>query len=440
MTDRHPLVAAAGIATLVTLAGVLGVGGILAVIGHLSVDGDSVSATGWDGEYGADAATNGPTDTRPTPDDAAAVALLDRATSAVQTVAYHGVTLTGGNGLTEPVPTRVTGIPGVGTVVQSAQGSVVLAGQGRSASLADASRVLDLLVANYRVARAADADRVVSGRSALGVVASRPDGTPAARFWFDEGAGLLLRRDLLGRGGAVVSSTWFSELAVGRQRTPHLPPYAVDAWSHVLAPADRAAWRLAGCRCAEALPDGLSLLQARTDDAGSAAGPGGGVVHLLYSDGLTELSVFEQPGTLDAAGTLELGTQGFESLTYAGVSVLRRVLPAAESGVVLPTGEWVWVCGSSVMTVVAPALPQAAAERRVERVITALTAAARSTGEAPAAEDGVLAAVRRGWHRVTHAVTESWDHLRSSSGSAQVLGVGWGHGFLDPRAILGPRA
>lgn len=412
MTARHPLAAAAGIAALVTLAGVLGVGGGLAVIGYLSVDGDetgAAGATGWDGEYGAR-----PAEPAPTPDDASAVALLDRATAAVRTVAYHGVTLTGGTGLSDPVPTRVTGIPGVGTVVQNADGAVVLAGQGRSASLADASRVLDLLVANYRVARATDADRVVSGRDALGVVASRADGTPAARFWFDERAGLLLRRDLLGRSGAVVSSTWFSELALGRQRTTHLPPYAVDAWSHVLGSADRAAWRGAGCRCAESLPDGLTLLEARTDDAGEAAGPGAGVVHLLYSDGLTELSVFEQPGTLDAAGTDELGTRGFEPLTYAGVAVLRRVLPA-RAGVVVPTGEWVWVCGGSVITVVAPALPHAAAERRVERVVAALTAGATSAGATPV-EDGVLAAVRRGWQRVAHAATESWDHLRSSSG------------------------
>ncbi len=434
MTARHPLAAAAGIASLATLAGALGVTALLAVVGYLSVDGDTTATTGWDGEYGAGAA--GPRAV--TPDDASAVELLDRAALAVRTVAYQGVTLTGGNGEAEPVPTRVTGIPGVGTVVQTAQGAVVLAGQGRSASLADASRVLDLLVANYRVSRVADADRVVSGRPALAVAASRADGSPAARFWFDADAGLLLRRDLLGRAGAVVSSTWFTELTLGRQRTPHLPPYAVDAWSHVLDAADRAVWRRSGCRCAESLPEGLALLQARTDDAGAAAGPGRGVVHLLYSDGLTELSVFEQPGTLDTAGTDELGAQGFESLTYAGVGVLRRVLPTSATGGPQPTGEWVWVCGRSVMTLVAPALPHAAAERRVEHVVAALTAAERSTSTA-AADDGLFAAIRRGWHRVTHAVAESWDDLRPSSAHAQVLGVGWGHDFLDARATLGPR-
>jgi sigma-E factor negative regulatory protein RseB len=301
----------------------------------------------------------------------------------------------------------------------------VLAGQGQSETLADFTRVLDLLVANYRVVRPSGRDRTVAGRPAQAVEAWRPDGTLAARFWIDRADGLLLRRDLVGRGGNTTTSTWFGELTVGPATVTHPPPLAADAWSHLLDAPARASWRAAGCTCAESLPDGMTLLQARTDDAGAAAGPGHGVVHLLYSDGLTEMSIFDQPGQLAASAPDELSRKGFLPVSYAGVPVLERITPAKRGMTPLATGEWVWECGGSVLTLVAPATPRSTADDRAGHVVAAL---AQRPSAAAAPADGPVAWVRRGWDRVVTAARQSWEHLTAPSGPSQDGALQWSHG------------
>lgn len=420
MSRRQPLLAAAGIATLTMVAGGVSAAMLLALLGYTTSGADIAPDAAMVG------AETGAVSRPPTPDDAAAVALLERAGRATDTVAYSGVAFTAGGSSANPISVKVFGIPGVGTIVDSPDGSAVLAGQGRSVTLADFTRVLDLLVANYRVVRHPSSDRTVAGRPSEAVEALRPDGSLAARFWIDRAAGLLLRRDLVGRGGNTTSSTWFGELTVGPATVTHPPPLAADPWSHLLDAATRASWRAAGCTCAESLPDGMTLLQARTDDAGAAAGPGRGIVHLLYSDGLTEMSIFDQPGQLAASAPDELSQKGFEPVSYAGVPVLERITPAERGLTPVATGEWVWECGGSVLTLVAPATPRSSADDRAGHVVAALS---QRPSAAPAA-DGPVSWVRRGWDRVVLAARQSWEHLTASSGPSQDGALHWSHGSV----------
>lgn len=409
MTVRRPLVTAAAITGVAVLVGgVLGAGA-LALVGYPAGDGVLAADSVWSGRDGTAGAAAAADRRAMTPDDASAVALLSRAGAASDGVAYSGVTLTTGGATATPIRAQVTGIPAVGTIVATAGGSAVLAGQGRSGSLADASRVLGLLVDNYRVVREAERDKQVAGRSAEAVEAYRQDGSLAARYWIDGGTGLLLRRDLVARNGSTTSSTWFAQLRLGKAAVAHPPPMAADEWSHALDPAARATWRKAGCTCADTLPGGLTLLQARTDDAGAAGGPGHGVVHLLYSDGLTEVSVFDQPGQLDPSATDVLTDKGFQAETYGGIPVLERISRPAAGVSAIAMGEWVWESGSSVLTLVAPATPRASAESRAGQIMAALYVSPASAAASPG---GLTTWVPRGWDRVTTAFQQSWDHHR----------------------------
>ena len=309
-----------------------------------------------------------------TPDDPRAVALLVRAGDAAQALAYEGRLVTRTTALRPLTETRVTAIPGLGTVVAGEGGALVLAGQGRSTSLADATAVLGLLADNYQVLRATAYDQDIAARPAEAVDARRADGTLAARFWVDRATGLLLRRDLLARSGATTISTWFAVLRVGPTRMLHLPPMAADPWSHRLDAHAQQEWRDAGCSCEPVLPDGMTLLQARTDDDGLRAGPGHGVVHLLYSDGLAEMSLFDQPGHLGADAVAALTAQGFAPVTYAGVEIYERMTRPSRSVSPVGTGEWVWQSGTSVLTLVGAATPRAAVLDRTEQVVAALAA------------------------------------------------------------------
>lgn len=410
MTARTWVTAATitGVAVLTSAALVLGG---LAVLGSTMYDADLVDTPGWN------AAAAGPSSVlaaagqrkASTPDDPAAVALLRRAAAAAVSVAYAGATVSIAGSVTESV--TVANLPGIGTVVSTAGKSTVLAGEG-GGSIADSARVLGLLADNYSVLRPRGQDRVIAGRPTTTVEALRPDGTLAARFWLDRRTGLLLRRDLYAQDGSVVSSMAFTSLRLGREAVGTLPPMAADPWTVTLDDDQLAVRREAGCTCALVLPDGLSLLRARVSSDEDGDSPD--VVHLLYSDGLTEVSVFDQPGRLDPASET-LAAKGFQRTTYGGIPVLERMVVAGGPGA---TSEWVWQCGRSVVTLVAPAQPYEEAQQRALDIVSALYVPPTQP------QVGFGARVSRGWSRLVGAVQRSWDRLTASTADSQATGVG----------------
>lgn len=413
MSTRHPYCVAGAITAGALSAGLLLGAGTLAVLGSTVSGSDLTTAAGWVGQQDATAASARAAEDRRamTPDDATAVQLLAKAARSADTVAYTGTLVTTTQPGQPPTRAQVSGLPGVGTVVQGGGDAAVLAGEGRSQSLADASRVLDLLVDNYRVTRESGRDQIIAGRMAEAVEAYRPAGTLAARFWLDLGSGLLVRRDLVSTTGSTSTSTRFIALRLGPVPAGHLPPLATDAWSHILDDVDLAARRAAGCVCADTLPGGLTLLLARTDDDGAEDGPGQGVTHLLYSDGLTEMSLFDQPGQLDPSAAVQLQGKGFLATSYHGMPVLERVTGPSTGVSVAATGEWIWQAGPSVITMMAPAEPRLAAQERAGQVMSAVQAQALAAPR-PDGPDGVAASVGRGWSRLVTLGQQSWGGLR----------------------------
>ncbi|MFD0658135.1 sigma-E factor regulatory protein RseB domain-containing protein [Thermocatellispora tengchongensis] len=206
--------------------------------------------------------------------------------------------------------------------------------------------MLDVLARNYDIVTAGGG--TVCGRSARIVLALRDDGTTAARFWLDDATRLVLRREIMDAHGRVSRDDAFTDVAIPH---PHLP--AATARSGVLAtPAGPAAevpdaatldtLRRHGWRFAETLPGRFELFTAGEMEGDRTTGP---YVYLGYSDGLSVVSVFIQPGHLD-----EEHLTGWHAHVRAGHTIWTRDSSGQAQG-----QEAIWASGGQVYTVLADA-------------------------------------------------------------------------------------
>lgn len=182
----------------------------------------------------------------------------------------------------------------------------------------------DLLVRNYRLVLAGQG--MVAGRRTSVVQALRADGSLAARFEVDARTGLLLRRVVYGAGALdarFVSIRYTLSGSVASHPAPS--PDVVDA-------AELAALRRSGWVARDVLPGGFALFQVRQEQYA-----GRSTLHLVYSDGLAVISLFEQPGHLDPSAL-----PGFSQGSVGGTTVWWRRDRL---------GQRVWQSGPLVVTV-----------------------------------------------------------------------------------------
>ncbi|MBO0774208.1 MAG: hypothetical protein J2P35_22370 [Actinobacteria bacterium] len=237
------------------------------------------------------------------------------------------------------------------------------------------ARQVLLLAANYRVVAGGQAR--VAGRAVRIVTVRRRDGTLAARFWLDRATRLPLRRDVYATTGALAGSDAFVSLRVGSAAAAGMPGPAARPWPRDLASSQLMALRGRGWPVPDPLPGHLLLIDAR-----ETAGPAGQVVHLVYSDGLSLVSVFVQRGHLPAVLT------GWRAEGMAG----HRVYAAAPDGISVAA----WSAHGFVYTLIGQA-PAAT----VSQVVDALP---HSDGQrAP----GLLGRLRLGAHRLLSWLTLS---------------------------------
>lgn len=182
-------------------------------------------------------------------------------------------------------------------------------------------------------------DQTYGGRSADVIEAVEPTADPddgaldgvVARWWIDRQTSLLLGVETYdGRGGLVVSSRLTDlrfEVAAEDVRRPASDQSARTTTALTVSRA--AELRRSGWICAEKLA-GMSLLRLRTDQADDPD-----LVHLVYSDGLTTVSVVEQRGRLGGAPTGSTRNETLGAWVSDG-------MPAAAS----------WTSGDIVLTAV----------------------------------------------------------------------------------------
>ena len=167
---------------------------------------------------------------------------------------------------------------------------------------------LALLQATYQLVYKCCTDTI--GRAAVLVEAVRDDQTVAARFWIDQATGLLLQRQLFSTDGkTMVRATVFTELEIeASEFLGHLPPMTPSGVES-LGLGKVEGLRSQGWICAPSLPASLKLYDVHQDTAN-------GSLQFSYSDGLFNVSLFEQRGALDPAAVA-----GFTTTQTPGVYV-----------------------------------------------------------------------------------------------------------------------
>ena len=310
---------------------------------------------------GTQGATSGSTPrTSRVADSPDAVEMLRRMVSNSADVTYHGtqfVTIWDDGG-TKAIIAEVSHSPGDGTtyrLVGGSKASVLHDGL-------DGPAVVELLLDGYQVSGAGYGS--VAGRSAKIIDITRPDGSQAARLWVDRADCLLLRREVYAPDGVLTRASGFLDVTVAQ------------GWS-VAAATSESAERPAvvaipsnGPDVPETFDDGLTLYDVRTVTVGAQK-----ATHLLYTDGLSAVSVFYQEGRLD---TRRL--DDFESRRLGGAPVYAKAGPPAKV---------TWSADGYVFTVVGD-VPWASMGEIVEDL-----------PHQAAADNGVVARVGRGIERVS---------------------------------------
>ena len=256
-----------------------------------------------------------------------ALALLSGAAQAARSRSWWGtqhVTAVVG-GVTTSGLLEVRHAAGEATRVQQAGGTgeaVVVPGGALDGEL------LQLLAARYELSVAGPGR--CAGRDGHVVQARRPGGAVAARLWVDGATGLVLRREVFDAGGRLLRTSAYVDLAVDAVPTglstggPDAPPSALpDAELQALGAPAR-------------LPGGYVLFEGRRPRP--RRGP---VLQLAYSDGLSTVSLFRQPGALGPGVPA-----GWSTADVDGT----RVLVGGGS-----PGRLVWQAGTEVLVLVGDA-------------------------------------------------------------------------------------
>lgn len=144
------------------------------------------------------------------------------------------------------------------------------------------------------------ADRVAGHDADVLLLKPRDEHRFAQRLWVERETGLLLRGDVLGRQGEVLESSAFIDLRIGG-RVPHEPIATamkrLDGYRVVKSGSVRADLEGEGWRLARSVP-GFQLVacsKRALDAAEPAAQPSVPVLQTVFSDGLSQVSVFVEP-------------------------------------------------------------------------------------------------------------------------------------------------
>ena len=254
-------------------------------------------------------------------DSPIAISWLEKAAAAPNRVSYHGtqiITAWGPKGASSAMLEIVHAADQGSEVTvlgsSSAPGAKAFVQRATNAAAAIDGGPLALLRATYQLAYRCCTELV--GRAAVVVDALRDDQTLAARFWIDKGTGLLLQRQLFSTDGkAMVRATVFTELEIeDSEFLSHLPPMApggVEALG--MGKVDNL--RSQGWVCAPELPASLKMYDVHKDTSN-------GSLQFSYSDGLFNVSLFEQRGVLDRNAVT-----GFSTTDIPGV-YLRYGMPS----------------------------------------------------------------------------------------------------------------
>jgi sigma-E factor negative regulatory protein RseB len=193
--------------------------------------------------------------------------------------------------------------------------------------------------------------RVAGFDAAVFVLRPRDAARYAQRLWAEQGSGLLLRADVVAADGRVLESSAFTDLSIGGKTKPSAASTVqgalkqLDGW-RLLKPASQPTslesegWRLkapvAGFRQSSCVK---RQLEPAADERRQAQAE---VLHAIFTDGLTHVSLFIEPlradrhrsgGTASGATNTWMQAHGTHWITVVGdvpAATLKQFVAALE--------------------------------------------------------------------------------------------------------------
>ena len=256
-------------------------------------------------------------------DQGRARSTMQRAAEAVDAVSYSGVQsfYVARNGSMYAAVVELEARTGQGSQIRVRQwaGDQVLKGflpaGFNSPRLVD-DDLLRLLERNYTLTGFEGAH--VAGRTATMVAASQA-GRIAARWWVDEETGLVLWHETYDQNGVVELSFGFTAVRVtpAAEMIDHLLPRLAGSTATTALTTSNGSWlRASGWYCGSKVA-GLDLVRVRSDHADDPH-----AVHLIYSDGLTTVGVFQDRGWLAVPPEGSRWDDALQAYTFDGASAM----------------------------------------------------------------------------------------------------------------------
>lgn len=301
---------------------------------------------------------------------------MERAATVTETVGYRGrqTFQASSQGHTFSATVDVESVVGQGTSSQVLNASGQLVGRGfapqtSTTRVAD-SELVKLLQANYSLQAWAGAR---AAQRPATMVEARQLGRLAARWWVDDESGLVLAQQTFdddGRPAVQVGFSWLQLL--GSRGVPTVRPtqLAVPSTGTMLTLSAAPELARQGWTCPTTLAR-LTLVRLRSSSPGPPT-----ALHLVYSDGLATVSVYEQQGRLADGPTGTAWDAGMGAYVQHGTSSLAG-----------------WQSGGTVFTVVTDGSAEL------------LAAVVASLPHAPVPEPTTMKRIRAGWGRILADVT-----------------------------------
>lgn len=164
---------------------------------------------------------------------------------------------------------------------------------------------LDRLLRKYALDLGGTSD-LDTGPARVVRILERETGTRRERLHVDEASGLVVRRETFDRQGAPVRVMAFTRLETHDAEVVRPDEENVDVERRALTPGDTGDLREAGFLVHDELPAGYRLVEVHELEDSSVP-----TLHLVYSDGLYALSLYQQQGRLATSavdGAVRLST------------------------------------------------------------------------------------------------------------------------------------
>ena len=144
------------------------------------------------------------------------------------------------------------------------------------------------------------ADRVAGHEAAVFLLRPRDGLRFAQRLWAERDSGLLLRADVLAADGSVLETAAFSDLAIGVKPQPDsvlVPMKKLDGYRTMHSAPQRTTLQAEGWQFRSLVPGfkQISCVKRSLEAAGDEHRAAATVLQTIFSDGLTNVSVFIEP-------------------------------------------------------------------------------------------------------------------------------------------------